>query len=99
SLALVFGRGLIRDRYGRRDGQGDFDLVYNEPCAGDKDLTWSGGALAAAACISRSVAGIQWPTQIAGLSNGSVEGYAIAHGCEKNAKRFGPADVELTTDK
>ncbi len=98
SLGVVFGRCLLREPYGR-NGDGDLDFSYREPCISDKDFVWANGTIAVATTIARGVAEVGWPTKMSGYIDGRVEGFKTATGGKKGDKTFGPSDTRLTQEK
>jgi len=98
SLAVVFGRFLLRNSYAH-DGAGAFEFAYKEPCISDKDFVWAGGALGAAVTAVKSFARNGWPTGVSGYVHGRLEGLKIAEGGKKGDKKFGPTDTNLPEAK
>jgi len=98
ALGAVFGRCLLRPPHGR-DEVKDFKFNYQEEAIADKDLCWANGVIAVAAAVARSFADIGWPSAMAGMVHGRVEGFSTAVGGKKGDKQFGPADTDLVQDK
>ena len=98
NLAVVFGRGLLREP-SRRGELRDLEFGYGEPSVTEKDFLWAGGAVAAACTIANSVAETGWPTGVAGYVHGRLAGFKMAKGGKKGDKTFGPADCRLNAAK
>jgi type VI secretion system protein ImpC len=98
SLGAVFGRCLLRPPHGREEVK-DFKFNYHEEAIADKDLCWANGVIAVAAAVARSAADIGWPSAMAGMVHGRVEGFSTAVGGKKGDKQFGPADTDLAQEK
>ncbi|MFQ5462507.1 MAG: type VI secretion system contractile sheath domain-containing protein [Phycisphaerae bacterium] len=98
SLGVVFGRGMLRAPYGRGSDD-DLALGYREQTIGEKDFVWASGAFAAAATTVRSVADTGWPTAMAGMLHGRIEGFKTGKGGKRGDKLFGPTDTQLTQPK
>jgi len=98
SLGVVFGRCLLRPPHGKEEAK-EFELNYREDATADKDLCWANGVIAAAASVAQSMADVGWPTAMAGMVHGRVEGFATALGGKKGEKKFGPADTDLAQEK
>ncbi|MCH8150353.1 MAG: type VI secretion system contractile sheath large subunit, partial [Planctomycetes bacterium] len=98
SLAVVYGRCLLREPFGR-DAKDDLEFTHKEGAVTDKALVWGSGVLAAACSIGRSVADSGWPTAMSGIAHGRVEGFKTCVGGKKGDKTFGPSDVQLPQEK
>lgn len=98
SLGVIFGRGLLRTAYHPHEEK-DLAYAFKEQCVGEKDLLWSGGSLAVACTVARSVAKCQWPTAVAGYGHGRVAGYATAIGGKRGDKTYGPTDTTMPPPK
>lgn len=98
ALGVFFGRSLLREPHGRKDPD-DLAFHYREECVAEKDLLWLNGALAAAVSAAGSVADTGWPTAMAGLVHGRLEGFPAVTGGPKGDKTFGPADTALPMPK
>ncbi|HEY3244580.1 MAG TPA: type VI secretion system contractile sheath large subunit [Phycisphaerae bacterium] len=94
SLAVIFGRGLLRAPYEPGDSR-DLEFTYREECLGEKEMVWASGPIAAACAVAHSVAETGWPTNIIGLVHGRIEGFASALAGKKGDTKFGPTDTAL----
>lgn len=99
SLAVVFGRCLLRAPYDPSDDAKDLEFAYREQRLLEKDFLWTSGAIAAACNVSQSVGETGWPTAVAGQLNGRVEAFATAKGGKKADKIFGPTDAHVPDPK
>jgi len=97
-LGVVFGRCLLRVPHGREKA-GDLDFDYSETCVTDQDFVWAGGAIAAACAAAHSVAERGWPSAMAGLVHGRVEGFVTAMGGKDGQKKVGPTDTMMPEPK
>ncbi len=98
SLGVVFGRGMLRAPYGR-GADDDLAFCYREETVGERDFVWASGAFAAAATTVHSVAETGWPTAMAGMLHGRVEGFKTGKGGKRGDKEFGPTDTQLAQPK
>jgi len=98
SLGVVFGRCLLRPSHGPLEGR-DLEFQYREPIAGEHELIWAPGVLAAACSIARSVAEMGWPTRMAGHPFGAVDGFATAALGQDGGKTAGPTDTHMPLSK
>ncbi len=97
-LGVVFGRGLLRMPSGR-EGVGELEFAYKEPCVTERDLVWAGGAVSVACKVAHSVAETSWPMSIAGPAHGRLEGFKQCEGGKKGDKVFGPTNTMLAREK
>lgn len=98
ALGVIFGRGMLRAPYEPREGD-ELAFRYREQTVGEKDFLWCSGAVGAGVTILRSVTDIGWPTAMAGMINGNVEGFATGTGGKRGDKEFGPTDTRLPQAK
>ncbi|MEP0842509.1 MAG: type VI secretion system contractile sheath large subunit [Phycisphaerae bacterium] len=98
SLGVVFGRGLLRGLYDRREAS-ELEFAYREEAVGEGEFVWCGGAMAAACSVARSLADTGWPSACAGYVNGQIDGFTSTQGGKKREKKFGPTDTLLPEPK
>ncbi len=97
-LGVIFGRCLLRAP-NPEERRSEFDFVYQEPCAAEKDLVWTSGPVAAVGLVAHSVAATGWPAGVIGLVRGRIEGLPVVHAEKKGEKPFGPADTQIPQPK